>query len=115
MMGVRPEQLAKLAADEGADVVGANCGRISQEADFLLLIERMKSAASLPLMLQPNAGQPEMQGSDIVYHCSPDELAGRMAQIAKQVRIIGGCCGSTPAHIRAMKERFNPATPSLGE
>ena len=107
MMGARPEQLAALAAEGGADVVGANCGRLAAESDFLALIERMR-AAGMPLMLQPNAGQPEMQGSDIVYHCGPEDLAERLAPLARHVKILGGCCGSTPAHIRAIRERVKP-------
>jgi len=106
MMGARPEQLAKVALEGGADVVGANCGRLAQEADFLLLLERLHGASGLPLMLQPNAGQPDDQGGEIVYHCGPDALAALMAPIAKHVKILGGCCGSTPAHIAAMKGRL---------
>ena len=108
MMGARPEQLAKVAADGGANVVGANCGRLPEQRDFVLLLERMHAAANLPLMLQPNAGQPDVQDGKVLYHCSPDALAVLMTPIAKNVKILGGCCGSTPAHIRAMKERLKP-------
>jgi 5-methyltetrahydrofolate--homocysteine methyltransferase len=106
MMGARPEQLAKVAKEGGADVVGANCGRLTQQSDFLLLLERMHDAAGLPLMLQPNAGRPEVEDGKVVYHCTPVDLAGLLAPIAKHVKILGGCCGSTPAHIQAMKERI---------
>jgi 5-methyltetrahydrofolate--homocysteine methyltransferase len=106
MMGARPEQLAKVALEGGADVVGANCGRLAQEAEFLLLLEKMHAASGLPLMLQPNAGQPDDQGGEIVYHCGPEALAALMAPIARHVKILGGCCGSTPAHIAAMKSRL---------
>jgi len=112
MMGARPEQLAKVALEGGADVVGANCGRLAQEADFLLLLERLHAASGLPLMLQPNAGQPDAQGSEILYHCGPEALAALMAPIAQHVKILGGCCGSTPAHIAAMKQRMQPAPAS---
>jgi 5-methyltetrahydrofolate--homocysteine methyltransferase len=112
MMGARPEQLAKVALEGGANVVGANCGRLAQEADFLLLLERLHAASGLPLMLQPNAGQPDAQGSEIVYHCGPEALAALMAPIAKHVKILGGCCGSTPAHIGAMKTRLGSAQSS---
>jgi len=106
MMGARPEQLARVAAEGGASVVGANCGRLSEQSDFVLLLERMHAASGLPLMLQPNAGQPDVQDGKVLYHCSPDALAVLLTPIAKHVKILGGCCGSTPAHIAAMKERF---------
>jgi 5-methyltetrahydrofolate--homocysteine methyltransferase len=106
MMGARPEQVARAAAEGGAGVVGANCGRLSQESEFVALLEKMHEAAGLPLMLQPNAGQPDVQDSTVVYHCSPDALAATMAGAVKHLKILGGCCGSTPEHIRAMKERF---------
>jgi 5-methyltetrahydrofolate--homocysteine methyltransferase len=108
MMGARPEQLAKVAAEGGAGVVGANCGRLSQESEFLLLLERMHAASNLPLMLQPNAGQPDVRDGNVTYHCSPEALAALLGPIVKHVKILGGCCGSTPAHICAMKDRFKP-------
>lgn len=107
MMGARPEQLAKVAKEGGASVVGANCGRLALEADFLLLLERMHAAAGLPLMLQPNAGQPDVRDGVISYHCSPVNLAELVASLAPHLKILGGCCGSTPDHIRAMKQRLN--------
>lgn len=109
MMGTKPETLARLAAEEGADMGGANCGKLTRESDFLLLIERMRAAAPLPVMLQPNAGEPEMSDGQIVYRCGPADLAERLAPIANQVKILGGCCGSTPDHIRAIHDRLRPA------
>jgi len=106
MMGMRAEQLAKAAAEGGAQVVGANCGRLAEGSDFAALLERMHAAADLPLMLQPNAGRPDLKDSTVVYHCTPDVMVGMVAAVAKQVKILGGCCGSTPAHIQAMKARF---------
>lgn len=107
MMGVRPEQLAKAAKEGGASVVGANCGRLALETDFLLLLERLHAAAGLPLMLQPNAGRPEVNENGISYHCTPVNLAEIVAPLASRLKILGGCCGSTPDHIRAMKARIN--------
>lgn len=106
MMGARPEQFAKAAAEGGASVVGANCGGLAGPEDYAALLDRMHSAASLPLMLQPNAGRPDMKDSTVVYHCTPAVLAGMVTPIVEKLKILGGCCGSTPEHIAAMKARF---------
>jgi len=102
MMGVKPSKAAKELTALGVDVIGANCGRTLSET--LAAIQEIRQAApDAVLMAKPNAGLPHTDGSDSVYDVTPET----MAEYAKKftdlgVKIIGGCCGSNPDHIRAM-------------
>ncbi len=102
--GDSPADAARKLRDYGADVVGANCG--NGPADYLPIMEQMRAAVDGFLVVKPNAGMPRLVGDDIVYDLTPDELATwaeRFKSIG--VNIIGGCCGTTPEHIRAMAQR----------
>jgi methionine synthase I (cobalamin-dependent) len=102
MMGVTPEQAASELWALGLAAVGANCGRTLDET--LEAIRRMRQAVpQATLMAKPNAGLPRMGGAEVVYDVTPEvmaEYAGRFAALG--VKIFGGCCGSTPAHIAAI-------------
>lgn len=102
MMGATPEEALRAAINVGADVVGANCGTLASVEDFLDLIARMRAVTNKPLVLQPNGGQPTLEGDRIVYHISPEEMAQRLVRLGTEVDIIGGCCGTSPAHIKAL-------------
>jgi len=92
---------AKLAA-WGADAVGVNCS--AGPATVLTAIERMAAAASLPLVVMPNAGMPRAIEGRNIYLCSPEYMANFSKKFLKAgVQFLGGCCGTTPNHIRAMK------------
>jgi 5-methyltetrahydrofolate--homocysteine methyltransferase len=101
MMGVRPADAAKELWAMGVDAVGANCGRTLSEN--LAAIQQMRE--TLPeatLMAKPNAGLPRMEGTDSVYDVTPETMAAYARQFADlDVKIFGGCCGSTPDHINA--------------
>jgi len=90
-------------ADAGADVVGSNCGN---GIDRMVEIARaFGEATRLPILIQSNAGQPAMEAGRVVYSESPEMFADRApALIDAGARIIGGCCGTTPAHIRALHD-----------
>ena len=107
MMGVTPEQFARTAIDAGADVIGSNCGTLLHAADFADLAERIHSLGNAPIIIQPNGGQPSLDGDKIVYHISPENMAERLCSIAKHANIVGGCCGTSPAHIRAFRARLD--------
>lgn len=101
MMGVKPETAA-LELATLADGIGANCGRTLTET--LDAVQKMHAAAPQALLLaKPNAGLPHIEGGQAVYDVAP-EVMGEYALkfIDSGVRIIGGCCGSTPEHIRAI-------------
>lgn len=105
MMGTSPEQAAEFMAEAGCHVLGLNCGsgvdmRIAAET-----ARRYRSVSSLPIMAQPNAGLPVLENMKVVYKETPEDMAaGVPALLAADVRIVGGCCGSTPAHIRRFRE-----------
>lgn len=103
VLGTPPEAAAITLAAAGADIVGSNCG-LGVDGIYDILC-RMRSVTNLPLISQANAGLPQLVDERTVFPGTPDEMVAyhdRMIQIG--VRIIGGCCGTTPAHIRAMKQ-----------
>lgn len=101
MAGATPEQAAKMAADAGADAIGANCGTGLEPSDFADIARAFRSACTLPVILQPNAGQPELVGGQAVYRLTPEQMAPMMKALAPLAQVLGGCCGTTPGHIAA--------------
>jgi 5-methyltetrahydrofolate--homocysteine methyltransferase len=101
MMGVKPEDAARELWALGVEAVGANCGRTLSEN--LEAIQRMREALpQATLMAKPNAGLPRMEGADSVYDVTPEIMADYAQKFAVlDVKIFGGCCGSTPDHIKA--------------
>lgn len=85
----------------GVDVIGVNCGLGPKQ--MIPLVKELRSCTSLPIIVMPNAGLPESVDGQTVYNVSPDEFAQDMLEIAKAgVSYLGGCCGTTPKHIREM-------------
>jgi len=100
--GSDPETFAPKLAEWGADVIGCNCS-VGPVA-MLEAMERVRAASSLPLAAQPNAGIPRSVEGRNIYLCSPEYMASYARKfIAAGVRVVGGCCGTTPDHIRTMK------------
>jgi len=103
VMGVSIEQAARGLGEAGADVVGSNCGNGSEA--MVEIAREFRARTSLPVAIQPNAGLPEMRGGTVLYPETPETMASHArALLAAGVAIIGGCCGTTPAHIRAVRE-----------
>ncbi len=102
MMGITPEQAVKALLGMGAAAVGGNCGNGPDE--LLAVIQKMHAVApEAVLVSKSNAGIPELIQRKTVYRASPEVMAGYAQQVrAAGARIIGGCCGNTPAHITAM-------------
>jgi homocysteine S-methyltransferase len=100
--GASPAQAASLLTEWGAGAIGVNCS--TGPATALTTIEAMRAATTLPLAAMPNAGLPRAVEGRNIYLCSPEYMAefARNA-IAAGVQIVGGCCGTTPNHIRAMR------------
>ena len=87
----------------GADAIGFNCGLRPKQ--MIPLVEELEKHASIPILVMPNAGLPESVNSETIFNVDPDEFASYMTQIAKMgVSYLGGCCGTTPAHLKAMIE-----------
>lgn len=88
----------------GADVIGFNCGLGPKQ--MIPLVEELEKYTSTPIMVNPNAGLPESVNGETVYNVDPDEFSDLMAQIADLgVSYLGGCCGTTPAHIKTLIEK----------
>jgi methionine synthase I (cobalamin-dependent)/5,10-methylenetetrahydrofolate reductase len=100
--GSSPAHAAALLSEWGADAIGVNCS--TGPTNVLTAIEAMRAATTLPLAAMPNAGLPRNVEGRNVYLCSPEYMASfaRKAIVAG-VQMVGGCCGSTPNHIRAMR------------
>ena len=105
MMGVTPERAVSELRAAGADVVGANCGNgIDRMID---LAAQMRAADDGPMLIQSNAGIPDMKGGEIIYNEGPDYMAERFERLAEMgINILGGCCGTGPDHIRALSARL---------
>src|ERR1700683_149825 len=100
--GSTPETFTPRLEEWGVDVIGCNCS-VGPVA-MLDAVERMRAATSLPLSAQPNAGMPRSVEGRNIYLCSPEYMASYARKfVAAGVRIVGGCCGTTPDHIRIMK------------
>ena len=108
IMGVTVQQAADGLAEAGAHLVGSNCGNGIER--MVEIAEEFRKAASLPIAIQSNAGLPENRGGEVVYPETPEfmaEHARRLVDVG--VSIIGGCCGTGPEHIRALRQMVDAA------
>jgi len=107
MMGTTPEQAAETLLAAGADLVGSNCGR--GIVGMVEVCRRLRTAGGRPVWIKANAGLPEMVDGRVVYRQTPDEFAAFVPQLVEAgAAFIGGCCGTTPAFIRAAAARVCP-------
>lgn len=104
MMGLKAGQVAQEMTALGADMVGVNCGR-SLEENFVNLQE-MRAATHLPIWMKPNAGLPRMTDDDVaIYDVTPEMMGEAAAQwLEAGAQIVGGCCGTSPEHLRAIAQ-----------
>lgn len=102
MMGLAPEDAIRAIADLGVVAVGANCGQGPRS--LLPILQQLHAARpDLPLIAQPNAGQPHLDGTNVRYDVGPTEIAAIAPEyVATGVRLLGTCCGSTPAYTVAL-------------
>ena len=108
MMGVRPAQAARALDEAGADLVGANCG--SGIEHVMLIAREMRPATHRPLWIKPNAGVPELVKGETVFRDTPEQMAARVpALVEAGANVIGGCCGTTPEHIRRIAAAVDEA------
>lgn len=111
-LGDAPEKIAARLAEWGAEVIGLNCSVGPQP--MLAAIERMRDVTTRPLCVMPNAGMPRLVEGRYMYLSSP-EYFGKYARrfLRAGVRMIGGCCGTTPEHIRAIKTAVRAQAPEV--
>ena len=103
MWGTTPEDAAKGLREAGADIVGSNCGNGIDK--LIEIAEQMRPVVNCPIIIQSNAGIPAYKSGEIIYPESPEYMAERYKKLAEvPVQLLGGCCGTTAEHIRALKE-----------
>ncbi len=103
VLGTSPQAAAVTLDGLQVDVIGSNCG-LGVDG-ICQVLEQMRTVSSRPLIAQPNAGLPKLIDGQTVFTATPDEMIGYHERlIALGVRVIGGCCGTTPKHIRAMRQ-----------
>ena len=103
MMGEGPEALAQVAADCGCAAAGANC--VKGIEDSVLLVQALNNLLDVPILIEPNAGLPSLVGGRTVYPEGADVFRRHLPALhGAGARLIGGCCGTTPEHVRAIRE-----------
>ncbi len=104
MMGIDPERAAEFMEENGADIVALNCGTGMDMQRACEAVQRYKQTTSLPVMAQPNAGQPKLINMKVVYDETPEQMVkGVVPLLQSGANIVGACCGSTPQHIAAFR------------
>jgi 5-methyltetrahydrofolate--homocysteine methyltransferase len=106
LMGNTISECATELKKAGADVIGANCTLGSK--DMIGLVEELRKSTDLPIIVQPNAGKPELIEGKLVYSQDPESFAEDMMRIVKAgANFVGGCCGTTPEFIREIHRRLS--------
>ncbi len=105
MTGQTPEQIARELTVAGADVVGANCGQ--GIASYVAICRRLRAATDRPIWIKANAGMPQIVGDQVAYETNAEQFAEYGPQlVAAGASFLGGCCGTGPDYIRALKQRI---------
>lgn len=104
MMGVTPAEMVEQMLDAGATIIGANCGN-GMNNMISVTEEIRKVNANVPLLIHANAGNPVYKDGETRFLETPEQMSGLVNQLVKAgANIIGGCCGTTPEHIRQMRQ-----------
>ena len=109
VMGNTAEECAQALTEAGAACVGANCGSVDP-FEIAEIVATMSAVTSLPIIAQPNAGKGRLTDKTLVFDMTPDDFsAGIEACVQAGARLVGGCCGTSPAHIQAMVDLLGEA------
>jgi 5-methyltetrahydrofolate--homocysteine methyltransferase len=104
MMGISPTQMTEQIIDAGADIIGANCGN-GIEGMIYIVREIRKTNSEIPVLIHANAGLPIYKDGKTIFPETPEQMAGFVKELINAgANIIGGCCGTTPAHISKIVE-----------
>lgn len=110
MTGATPAAMVAMLEGMGADAIGANCS-LGPRA-LRPVVEELLAEASVPVLLMPNAGLPRAEDGHTVFDVTPQDFAAEVAALAaKGVRVLGGCCGTTPAYIKELATELQKCTP----
>jgi 5-methyltetrahydrofolate--homocysteine methyltransferase len=107
MMGVSPAEAATACSKAGADIIGTNCGNGLK--NMINIVAQMREAVpDIPILVHANAGLPQLKDGKVCYPETPEYMAALIPEIIRAgAMIIGGCCGTTPSHIAAIKKAVN--------
>ena len=109
MTGATPAAMVALAEGLGVDAIGANCSLGPRQ--LVGVVQELLANASIPVLLKPNAGLPRVEDGKTVFDVTPADFAADIAALVnKGVRVVGGCCGTTPDYIRALSESVKALT-----
>lgn len=107
VMGCSIKEAALAMQESGADIIGSNCGNGID--NMIKIANEFKNNSSLPIIIQSNAGLPSIRNGEILYPETPEYMAEKATNLAKiSISIIGGCCGTTPTHIKAIRDKIKP-------
>ncbi len=110
MTGASPAAMVALLEGMGADAIGANCSLGPKQ--LTAVAKELLEYASVPVVIKPNAGMPKSIGGKTVFDVKPEEFSKDLASLVAQgVRVVGGCCGTTPEYIRALKDKCESLKP----
>ncbi len=110
MTGATPEAMVAMLEGMRADAIGVNCSLGPKQ--LIPVVQKMLACASVPVLLKPNAGLPQCVDGKTVYDVSPEEFSEDVSEMIRRgVRIVGGCCGTTPDYIAALNERMKGIRP----
>ena len=104
MMGISPSEMAEALVEAGADLIGTNCGNGME--DMIGMVKEIRSVnATIPVLVHANAGMPRLENGVTTFPETPEDMASRVKDIISAgANIVGGCCGTTPAHIGKVRE-----------
>ena len=104
MMGISPSEMAEALVEAGADLIGTNCGNGME--NMIGMVQEIRSVnATIPVLVHANAGMPRLENGVTTFPETPEDMASRVKDIILAgANIVGGCCGTTPAHIGKVRE-----------
>jgi 5-methyltetrahydrofolate--homocysteine methyltransferase len=106
MMGVDCERAARELDAAGADVIGANCGNGIEQ--MITITKELRKHTKKPILIHANAGLPVLVGGKTTFKQTPEDMAAKVKELVDAgASIVGGCCGTTPAHISAIKKEID--------
>ncbi len=110
MTGATPEAMVAMLEGMGADAIGANCSQGPRQ--LRPVMEKLLASATVPILLKPNAGLPISRDGETVFDVTVEEFAAEVKEMADAgVRIVGGCCGTTPLYIASLSEKVTTSKP----
>lgn len=108
MMGTGPEEAVRFIRDTPVDIIAMNCGAGIDMGKAQEVVQIYRTLCDLPVMVQPNAGLPEIVAGKVIYNQTPDKMAEEARDLlrAQTINILGACCGSTPEHIAKLRQEI---------